>query len=57
MEHDQVSKERFYFKNKLSAFEGMVLRGIVVQVFLRGSLAYDKDKNGFDGLIPQGRML
>lgn len=53
----KVSKECFYFKNKLSAFDGMVLRGIVLQVFLRGSLAYDKDKNGFDGLTPQGKLL
>lgn len=52
-----MSKERFYFKNKLSAFDGMVLRGIVLQVFLRGSLVYDKDKNGFDGLTPQGKLL
>ncbi|KAL4073898.1 hypothetical protein V8B97DRAFT_1865721 [Scleroderma yunnanense] len=53
----KVSKERFYFKNKLSAFEGMVLRGVVLQVFLRGSLVYDSVRNGFDELTPQGKLL
>lgn len=35
----------------------MTLHGIVLQVFLRGSLVYDRDKNGFDNFAPQGQLL
>ncbi|KAI9569669.1 hypothetical protein HD554DRAFT_2204423 [Boletus coccyginus] len=49
--------EQFYFKNKLSAYEGLVLRGVVQQTFLRGHLVYDRSQNGFDGLTPIGELL
>lgn len=50
----QVSKEQLHFKNKLSAYEGLVLRGVVQKTFLRGHLVYDR---GFDGLSPVGELL
>ncbi|KAH7916579.1 hypothetical protein BJ138DRAFT_1139377 [Hygrophoropsis aurantiaca] len=53
----EVSKEGFHFKNKLSAYEGMSLHGVVQQTFLRGKLAYDRIRNGFDGLAPLGSLL
>lgn len=53
----QVSKEQFHFKNKLSAYEGLVLRGVVQQTFLRGNMVYDRSQNGFDGLDPVGKLL
>ncbi|KAF8444619.1 allantoinase [Boletus edulis BED1] len=52
-----VSKEQMHFKNKLSAYEGLVLRGVVQQTFLRGHLVYDRSRGGFDGLTPTGKLL
>ncbi|KAG2108825.1 hypothetical protein BD769DRAFT_1498625 [Suillus cothurnatus] len=45
------------FKNKFSAYEGMVLNGVVQQTVLRGHVAYDRTQNGFDGLTPTGKLL
>lgn len=56
-EQSQVSKEELHFKNKLSAYEGLVLRGVVQQTFLRGHLVYDRSQRGFDGLSPIGKLL
>ncbi|KAF9241598.1 hypothetical protein BU15DRAFT_87179 [Melanogaster broomeanus] len=53
----KVSKEHFHFKNKLSAYEGLTLKGVVQQTFLRGRIVYDKNQNGFDGLTPIGKLL
>ncbi|KAI6040281.1 hypothetical protein EDC04DRAFT_2894264 [Pisolithus marmoratus] len=53
----KVSTKSLYFKNKLSAFEGMTLHGVVLKTFLRGSLVYDGVKNGFDSLGPRGKLL
>jgi len=53
----KVSKEQMHFKNKLSAYEGLVLRGVVEQTFLRGHLVYDRSRSGFDGLTPTGKLL
>ncbi|KAH7925528.1 allantoinase [Leucogyrophana mollusca] len=53
----QVSKELLHFKNKLSAYEGMTLRGVVQKTFLRGQLVYDQARNGFDELDPLGKLL
>ncbi|KAG1751565.1 uncharacterized protein EDB91DRAFT_1045647 [Suillus paluster] len=53
----KVSKEHFHFKNKFSAFEGMVLNGVVQQTFLRGRVAYDRTQNGFEGITPIGKFL
>ncbi|KAJ7072305.1 allantoinase [Mycena amicta] len=36
-----VTKESLHFKNKLSAYEGLTLRGRVQQTYVRGSLVYD----------------
>ncbi|KAH7925526.1 allantoinase [Leucogyrophana mollusca] len=53
----EVSKKDLHFKNKLSPYEGMGLRGVVHQTFLRGRLVYDRKQNGFDGLEPVGNLL
>ncbi|OAX42545.1 allantoinase [Rhizopogon vinicolor AM-OR11-026] len=53
----KVSKEQFHFKNKFSAYEGMLLNGVVQQTFLRGRVAYDRTQNGFGGLTPIGKLL
>ena len=45
------------FKNKLSPYEGLSLRGQVVKTFLRGTVTYDRAANGFDGLKPSGKLL
>lgn len=52
-----MSKEHFHFKNKFSAYEGMMLNGVLQQTFLRGLVAYDRTRNGFDGLSPVGKLL
>lgn len=44
------------FKNKLSPYEGRILRGQVEQTLLRGQVAYDR-KTGFDDLQPIGALL
>lgn len=53
----KVSTESLYFKNKLSAYEGMTLYGVVLQTFLRGSLVYDSVKKDFDARGPRGKLL
>ncbi|EGO25280.1 hypothetical protein SERLADRAFT_368680 [Serpula lacrymans var. lacrymans S7.9] len=53
----KVTKDLFKFKNKLSAYEGMVLTGVVQQTLLRGRVIYDKSRNGFEGLSPLGNLL
>ncbi|KAI6166122.1 hypothetical protein EDD17DRAFT_1550877 [Pisolithus thermaeus] len=53
----KVSTESLHFKNKLSAFEGMTLHGVVLQTFLRGSLVYDGVKGNFDARGPRGILL
>ncbi|KAG1890254.1 hypothetical protein F4604DRAFT_1914801 [Suillus subluteus] len=53
----KVSKEHFHFKNKFSAYEGMVLNGVVQQTVLRGRVTYDRTQSGFDGFTPIGKLL
>ncbi|KAG1752949.1 hypothetical protein EDB19DRAFT_1670740 [Suillus lakei] len=54
----KVSKEHLYFKNKLTPYEGMTLRGLVHKTFVRGRLAYDSAlQDGFTGLQPFGELL
>ncbi|KAG1889850.1 hypothetical protein F4604DRAFT_2003482 [Suillus subluteus] len=53
----KVSKEHFDFKNKFSAYEGMVLNGVVQQTVLHGHVTYDRTQNGFDGFTPIGKLL
>jgi allantoinase len=52
----KVTRESLQFKNKLSPYQGLTLKGQVQQVYLRGKLAYDKDK-GFDEFSPLGKLL
>ncbi|KAG1766965.1 hypothetical protein EDD22DRAFT_333113 [Suillus occidentalis] len=54
----KVSREHLYFKNKLTPYEGMTLRGLVHKTFVRGRLAYDSTlQDGFTGLQPSGELL
>ncbi|KAJ6586949.1 allantoinase [Mycena vulgaris] len=50
-----VTKDLLQFKNKLSPYEGLTLRGRVEQTFVRGSLVYDR-RTGFEN-APSGRLL
>ncbi|KAG9014570.1 hypothetical protein FRB94_011748 [Tulasnella sp. JGI-2019a] len=50
----EVTKESLVFKNKLSAYEGMKLRGRAEKVFLRGNVAFNRSSAGFTGLKPCG---
>ncbi|KAL6298879.1 allantoinase [Sparassis latifolia] len=51
-----VTKEALNFKNKLTPYEGLNLRGLVEKTFVRGQLVYDAAR-GFEGLEPIGRLL
>jgi allantoinase len=52
----QVTKESMIFKNKLSPYEGLWLRGQVEKTFLRGMVVYDRE-GGFENLKPLGKLL
>ncbi|RDB25078.1 Allantoinase [Hypsizygus marmoreus] len=53
-----VTEESLNFKNKLSPYVGMTLRGRVEKTFLRGTLVYDADdRQRFEGVAPIGRLL
>lgn len=40
--YSQVAKEDLVFKNKLTPYEGLQLKGQVEQTYLRGRLIYDR---------------
>ncbi|KAF7361870.1 Allantoinase [Mycena venus] len=50
-----VTKESLQFKNKLSPYEGLTLRGKVKQTYVRGNLVYDHS-SGFES-APAGCLL
>ena len=52
----QVTRELLQFKNKLSPYQGCTLKGQVHRVYLRGKLAYNKDKD-LDEFRPLGKLL
>ncbi|KZT64777.1 allantoinase [Daedalea quercina L-15889] len=52
-----VTRESLNFKNKLTPYEGLTLRGRVEQTYLRGQLVYDRAAGGFEGLRPVGLLL
>ncbi|TFK75410.1 allantoinase [Pluteus cervinus] len=54
-EEFKVTKEMLQFKNKISPYEGLTLRGRAQQTFVRGGLAYDIRK-GFSDLA-SGMLL
>ncbi|KAI0088935.1 allantoinase [Irpex rosettiformis] len=51
-----VTKESLNFKNKLSPYEGLTLKGRVEKTFLRGNLVYDVSR-GFVTSKPLGQLL
>ncbi|KAG8904499.1 hypothetical protein FRB99_001632 [Tulasnella sp. 403] len=53
----KVTKDSLKFKNKLSPYEGLTLRGQVQQSYVRGNLAFDRHRRGFDGLSAPGKLL
>ncbi|KAI1789495.1 allantoinase [Ganoderma leucocontextum] len=55
----KVTKGSLNFKNKLTPYEGLTLRGKVERTYLRGRLTYDAggSASGFDGLEPVGALL
>jgi allantoinase len=52
----QVTKASLNFKNKLTPYEGMRLKGQVDKTFLRGQLIYSRN-SGFEGLAAIGKLL
>ncbi|KAF8210300.1 allantoinase [Mycena galopus ATCC 62051] len=50
-----VTKESLQFKNKLSPYEGLTLRGRVKQTYVRGTLVYDQN-TGFAS-VPSGCLI
>jgi allantoinase len=52
----QVTKESLNFKNKLSPYVGLTLRGRVEKTYLRGKLIYDHEQ-GFQSSGPSGALL
>ncbi|KAL1677272.1 hypothetical protein EV122DRAFT_252652 [Schizophyllum commune] len=52
-----VTKEQMNFKNKLSPYEGLTLRGRVEQTWLRGGLAYDVASSDQFASQPRGQLL
>jgi len=52
----EVTKDILQYKNKTSPYEGMKLRGRVVQTYLRGKKIFD-GLDGFQGLVPVGNLL
>ena len=53
----KVTKELLNFKNKLTPYEGLMLKGKVEKTYLRGQLVYDGVTSGFNGLEPIGDLL
>ncbi|KAF8973255.1 allantoinase [Flammula alnicola] len=51
-----VTKELLQYKNKISPYEGLKLRGRVEQTYLRGRKVFDRHV-GFEGLVPFGKLL
>lgn len=51
-----MDKSELHFKNRSSPYEGMTLKGIVLQTYLRGEKVFDR-KTGFGGLVPRGRLI
>jgi len=52
----KVRKDMLQYKNKISAYEGMKLRGLVERTYLRGRKIFDH-LDGFQGLPPTGKLL
>jgi allantoinase len=50
----QVADDLLQYKNKISPYKGMKLRGRVIQTYLRGNKVYD-NVGGFE--VPSGRLL
>jgi allantoinase len=55
----QVTKDALRFKNKLSAYEGRTLQGVVHATYVRGRLVFERERadGGFEGLSPLGELL
>jgi allantoinase len=45
------------FKNKLSPYEGLTLKGVVEKTFIRGNLVFDVHEGGFTDTKPLGVLL
>ncbi|KAG8946037.1 hypothetical protein FRC04_012156 [Tulasnella sp. 424] len=52
-----VTKGLLKFKNKLSPYEGLRLRGVVNKSYVRGTLGYNRLTGGFVGLTAPGQLL
>lgn len=53
----QVTKEELNFKNKLTPYEGLHLKGRVHETWLRGYLGYDRKRTDSAFLPSRGRLI
>ena len=53
----QVTKDLLNFKNKLTPYEGLTLKGRVDKTYLRGQLIYGGTQDAFTGLGLTGVLL
>ena len=52
--YSQIDKQDLIFKNKISPYQGMKVKGVVQKTFLRGKLVYERTGKR---LKPQGQMV
>ncbi|KAL8936392.1 MAG: hypothetical protein Q9216_004951 [Gyalolechia sp. 2 TL-2023] len=53
----EVGEEAMLFRNKCSPYQGMTLRGVVKETWVRGHKVWDRDGRGFGKEGPSGKLL
>ncbi|KAI4207952.1 MAG: hypothetical protein LQ346_000289 [Caloplaca aetnensis] len=53
----EVGAEAMLFRNKCSPYQGMTLKGVVKETWLRGQRVWERDGRGFGKEAPAGKLL
>lgn len=53
----EVGEEAMLFRNKCSPYQGMTLRGVVKETWVRGRKIWERDGRGFGKEGPSGKLL
>ncbi|KAL8721741.1 MAG: hypothetical protein Q9225_001639 [Loekoesia sp. 1 TL-2023] len=53
----EVGEEAMLFRNKCSPYQGMTLKGVVKETWLRGQKVWERDGKGFGKEGPRGKLL
>ncbi|KAL9603685.1 MAG: hypothetical protein Q9219_001004 [cf. Caloplaca sp. 3 TL-2023] len=53
----EVGEEAMLFRNKCSPYQGMTLKGVVKETWIRGQRVWERDGIGFGKEGPQGKLL